>query len=221
MTPKDIVEAFVDTSILHSEVDSSFKLEDKAWMVYRWKLDFFSYPSWDQDLEASTLVNEVNKLFAYRHFFLQRGEDVLARGGSLWIMADLKTREAVSIPKDLHTKEEAPLETIPNRLIRRGSKDRIESPSILVPVTKEDLDVNGHVNNAVYIKYVKMALEDLDPGFVQGLSLRGLDITYSDEIRGQDQVLVAGQAGEDKTYSFTIWSQDGSKTHAYIKAKFA
>ncbi|MDO5037133.1 MAG: thioesterase [Tissierellia bacterium] len=217
---RGVMDLFLKTAYAHWEVSEDLEEDYYGWMIYRWQVEFKCPPNCQDQIEVTTLVNEVNKLFAYRHFILKQEGEVLARAGSLWIQTDLRRREAISIPEKDHFKDPQTEKTIPNRQLRRAKKKKLQGPGLALGIDPADIDENDHVNNLVYLSFMERALEEEKPGFKEAYRLRDLDITYSHEIRHEDQVLVVMGQEEEGVFYFTIWDQKQENIHAYMVGKF-
>jgi acyl-ACP thioesterase len=146
------------------------------WILSRFEIEVYMKPSWGETIKIETAARGINKLFALREFKVtgQNGR-VLANAMSAWLLLDIKTkrpqRPSLVLPPELFETEPSDY-SIP---------DKIRSPEQSIPgktfiVNHSDLDMNNHVNNVSYIRWI----EDfcLEKGFV----FEKISINYLNEV---------------------------------------
>jgi medium-chain acyl-[acyl-carrier-protein] hydrolase len=161
------------------------------WVLSRVKVEIASLPRWGDEVTLTTWPKGVDRLFALRDFRMTgRDGATLARGTSCWLLVDsekMRPRRLDSINRSfpLNDREHALQESL----------DKIPIPADLAPVyerkvMRSDLDVNNHVNNTEYVRWITDALGD-----GEGASLRALQINYLEEAkRGETLAFSAGCA---------------------------
>jgi acyl-ACP thioesterase len=168
------------------------------WVLSRVKVEITAFPHWGDEVTLTTWPKGVDRLFALRDFRMSTGDGAaLARGTSCWLLVDsekMRPRRLGSIDRSfpLNDKEHALQESL----------DKIPVPHGLTPVyerrvMRSDLDVNNHVNNTEYARWITDALGDTEAS-----SLRALQINYLEEARlGETLAFSAGPSrGEGKTW---------------------
>jgi len=168
------------------------------WVLSRVKVEITRLPHWGDEITLTTWPKGVDRLFALRDFRMSTGDGTaLARGTSCWLLVDsekMRPRRLDSIDRSfpLNDREHALRETL----------DKIPVPPGLAPayerkVMRSDLDVNNHVNNTEYARWITDALGD-----GEGASLRALQINYLEEAKlGETLAFSAGHiGGEGKTW---------------------
>jgi medium-chain acyl-[acyl-carrier-protein] hydrolase len=150
---------FQDLAGIHAEylqVGYDLLRESKlAWMLSRIKVQILSLPSWGETVQLATWPKGIDRLFAMREFCLKNemGE-TLVLATSAWLLVDLeknRPQRIENLPVDLrfpgapHAIQETPGKIqLPERLVPVYSR----------PVWLSDIDINLHVNNAQYAKWI-------------------------------------------------------------------
>ncbi len=162
-----------------------------AWVLASLDLEFLAYPGPHELLDVRTWPVGSNKYYAFRMFHIldSRGEDVL-RGRSAWAALDVAKRAAASMPPQVRAIEppdgpEAWGEIFRPARIRFSRETAAEETSF--PVRRSDLDMNGHVNNAVL---AQMALESAPDDWWERAEPARLEISFKSEARHRDMVTV-------------------------------
>lgn len=126
-----------------------------SWVLARFDIKGENLPSWGEAIRVHTAGRGVDKLFAFREFLITnpKGEP-LATAMSSWVLLNTQT-------KKLHRPDEVlPAELFVPNLKPDWQPDRIRvSGKLLIEeelkVRFSDLDLNNHVNNTTYIRWVE------------------------------------------------------------------
>lgn len=166
--------------------------KDLTWVLSRYHVIIFNYPSWNETITINTWPSAKEKLFALREFeILDQKNERCAIATSSWMLLDFKKKQPVR-PQD-H------LPNFPHRSERiiEDNFDPLPSPEkidIELPfrVRTSDLDLNQHVNHVCYIEW---ALETVPAEILKKyrpveleISFRG-EAFYGDRIFSQTQIL--------------------------------
>jgi len=152
------------------------------WVLSRMSIQVRKLPSWGDVITVKTAGRGINKLFALREFLVEDASGIpLATAMSAWLLLD-STSKRPKRPNDILPSElfppQAEAELLPERLtvptIRHKGPDFLVLPS--------DLDMNNHVNNVSYIRWV----EDFCTG--TNIQFTELEINYMAEARLNETV---------------------------------
>jgi len=128
-----------------------------GWVLSKFHLHMRRFPRYGEVLTLRTWPRERKRIFAYREVEFSSGSEVLGGGTSAWCVIDLEERKALPVDKAL---EPYPLRE--ECLFPQGfaSLSRLENPSWEWSTTPRitEIDMNGHVNNAVYLGWAVEAL---------------------------------------------------------------
>lgn len=178
------------------------------WVLSRFEIEVKKQPSWGETIKIETAGRGINKLFALREFRVtdKKGE-VLAVAMSAWLLLDVKTkrpqRPSLVLPSELFETEPSEY-AVPDKI--PGPSQPISGKAFMVNYS--DLDMNNHVNNVSYIRWI----EDfcLDKGFVfdrfginylnEALLGEHIEILFSLDAQ---KMLVSGRSGNRDV--FTSW----------------
>jgi len=163
------------------------------WVLSRVKVEILKLPAWGDEVTLTTWPKGVDRLFALRDFRLSgRDGDTMVQGTSCWLLVDIekmRPRRIDSIPRSfpLNDKEHALQESLDKIPVPAGLDVRYERR-----VMTSDLDVNNHVNNTEYVRWITDCLE---PGDGPARSIRTLQINYLEEAKlGETMVFSLGHA---------------------------
>ena len=150
-----------------------------AWVVTHYFIDIIDMPRSNEKLTYSTWPSVTGALRSERDFEI-RGEDgsLKIRAISQWVLIDLDTRRPARISEKLPgwTGLE---ERVWNREFDK-CPDFIPTKSHVMACRFDDIDVNQHINNAVYAVW---ATESVGFEYRNNHKLRGIDIYFEHEIK--------------------------------------
>jgi len=185
-----LFERFQDIAGLHATfLDVGFdRLRELgvAWMLSRINVSIEALPTWGETVTLRTWPKGVDRLFALRDFRLTSHDGiVLALATTCWLLVDLekgKPRRIESLNVDLQFPDaEDAISEVP---------DKLTAPALLEPayersIRASELDVNEHVNNAHYVRWV---MDCFDAGQLRARSLRSIQLNYLDQARLGDPI---------------------------------
>ncbi|KAF0922197.1 hypothetical protein E2562_028790 [Oryza meyeriana var. granulata] len=171
------------------------------WVVSRMHVQVDQYPIWGEVLDIDTWVGSSGKN-GMRRDWLVRGRSsgaIFVRATSTWVMMNKNTRRLSKMPEEV--RDEISPWFIDRHAIEEESTDKIIKldtnatyvDSDLKP-KRSDLDMNHHVNN---VKYVRWMLEALPDQFLQQHQLSSIILEYRKECGSSDVVQSICQPDED------------------------
>lgn len=190
-----------------------------GWFLIRYRIEFDEYPIGVKNVLVQTESRGVNRLTAYRDFecFDADTNNRLLRATSSWYIVDLKSKSLVNIAQEFpefisFEKREDDLS-----LNKLRPFDNPDSEKVF-HVRYDDLDMNGHVNNTVYITW---ALESLDFDFRSSHKLKNLDIYFKQEVRyGEDIVSIVKLDRENLVSEHLIKNTQTGDEVCLLKAEY-
>ena len=169
-----------------------------AWFLLKYRMEFVDYPENLFDLTIKTEPRGYNKLFAFRNFEIKHSDSLIARVSSAWGLIDLETKSMANVQNILEGNPNiSPFKKEENDLDYQKIKklDRVDFKKEF-SVRYDELDVNGHVNNANYIAF---ALEPLDFEFRKNHKLKTLDMLFKKELKYGQNIVSEVQIEDNKT----------------------
>lgn len=178
------------------------------WVILSWDIEVLQYPRADDTVTVNTFINRSNKNFCVRSFELKSKEgDVLARATSNWVICSAQTDRMACVPQELINAvtidEYAPMK----RMSLTFHAGEFALPPVSFPVTRHHLDLNGHINNVNYIRFL---LDEVD----KSASVKRLQIYYLAATREGETLSIFSRTEENKRV-FQTKNQSGEvKTEA-------
>ncbi|MEB2777021.1 thioesterase [Algoriphagus sp. D3-2-R+10] len=134
--------------------------QNLSWILARIDIKCKNLPSWGDSIKVYTAGRGVDKLFAFREFLITNSEgDILGQGMSSWVLMNVVTkrifRPEKALPPELFDPEEKP-EWQPEKIRLKGELLKSEK----LKVRYSDLDLNNHVNNTSYVRWVENILRE-------------------------------------------------------------
>ncbi|MFW6339000.1 MAG: acyl-[acyl-carrier-protein] thioesterase [Alkalispirochaetaceae bacterium] len=143
------------------------KEQQQFWVLSRLEAVVDRSPRWGEKVTVETWPKSVSRLFAIRDFFIHDGQEEsgegqpLVRATSAWLLMDARAgrplRPEKFLPQGplLHNAEKSAVSEIPGKISLEESEPRLATT---VDVQYSDLDVNDHVNNSVYLRWIDDAV---------------------------------------------------------------
>ncbi|KAK0574042.1 hypothetical protein LWI29_026533 [Acer saccharum] len=185
------------------------------WVVSRMQLQVDHYPIWGEIVEIDTWVGASGKNGMSRDWLIrsQATGHIFARATSTWVMMNEQTRRLSKMPEEVRAEispwfiqKQAIKEDVADRINKLDNKAKY-AISGLKP-TRIDLDMNHHVNN---VKYVRWMLENIPDQVVQSHQLSGIILEYRRECSSSSIVQSLCEPEEDGILKNGV-KQDSSLT---------
>jgi medium-chain acyl-[acyl-carrier-protein] hydrolase len=161
-------------------------LESKQmWVLSRFEIKVSSFPKWGDQVTIFTGGRGSEKLFAFREFMVwDKNQKVIARAMSSWLLLHTETKKILRpelvLPVNLFDPSKKP-DWQPGKILSKG--DLIVTEEIRV--RNSDLDLNHHVNNTSYIRWIENALAE------QGWFPKEILINYLAECTAGEKVEIS------------------------------
>ncbi|MBQ8975479.1 MAG: hypothetical protein IJ072_07155 [Oscillospiraceae bacterium] len=155
-----------------------FDARGSAWVLTSEHLCFKAPIVPGSTVKISTWAGETKFALFPRYFLMEdEGGAELAGAGSLWSIMDLKQRR-ILFPEENGVKVEGVVTGRETPLPKNIRSVKAE-PELTMTVTPEDIDANGHMNNAVYLDWLERALPE---EVLSGDGIGELTIIYKKEL---------------------------------------
>jgi acyl-ACP thioesterase len=129
--------------------------QNRLWVLSRLLMKVEHYPRWGERVMVETWPRAAKSVFAMRDFEMREpGGSRLVAGTSAWLVLDNVSRKPQRVDKLV-----SQVKVWPDRRALERDPEKLEacappSSNIDVTVRYSDIDVNGHVNNARYIRWI-------------------------------------------------------------------
>lgn len=150
----------------------------KTWVLSRYRLQIEHLPLMGESVEAHTWASGFESQFTLRDFeVLDEQGKTIARATTSWVILDLKSHVPI-VPQEIVGEELIVDRRAIGDPFQKMSPLEESSREIELPVQARDLDINGHVNHAVYPQW---AFEAISHEMRRGLRLCDVEASYRGE----------------------------------------
>ncbi len=198
---------------------AAFHLErNLAWVLTEYQLKVHQMPKASDDVLVGTLPYSFKRMMGYRIYTIKNlNEDVLIEGKGKFMLIDIKSKQFVRPTEallSLFTDAKKEPEALP--FAKWPSADKHVINQMMFTVSHEDIDVNGHVNNACYGVYAYRAL----PEHVGNhLELSELFLKYKKETFVEDALMATVYETSGGDYWVDLLKDDAIHAQVLFKTK--
>lgn len=162
-----LLNLFQDCSTFQSE-DLGLGIEylkgkKEAWWVNSWQIDIIKLPVLADNVEVGTFAYDFKSFYGYRNFYLKDAKgDFLVKADSIWFHYDLDNKRPTkptveALEKYLAGNEQRFDMT---KIVRKFEIPTEYELGSEIIVSKNDLDTNHHMNNAIYVSKAKNIIKE-------------------------------------------------------------
>ncbi|KQC13820.1 MAG: hypothetical protein APR63_07415 [Desulfuromonas sp. SDB] len=188
--------------------------QNLIWVLSRLKIIFNDYPRWGDVITVNTWPSGKDRLYFWRNFkVLNSHQQVLVKAFSYWLVLNVNEK------KPLFTSKLKNIICMENIIEEKYKLDKIPKTGKLqfqeeLSVKNSDLDVNNHVNNCAYIKWLVDCMEDR---FIKNHTLTHLEVNYLGEaFVGEKIKLLTGKIS-DSIYLHKFTRSEDDKILTMLK----
>ena len=190
LTMEGLLKIFQEAAWNHAEQlgvgYSHLKAKGCVWVLSRMMIAIETFPVWCQSVRVRTWPRGTQSLLALRDFELRDAEGrKLAAATSGWMILDLQSRR----PQRADSWLEA-IRTFPDRKATGADPEKIVphgdvAASTFARVKYSDLDLNDHVNNTTYVRWI---LDGYPVEFHRSHMVKRLALNFLAEVNATDSV---------------------------------
>lgn len=168
-----------------------------TWMIYKWRVDFYKMPVLGEKIKIKTWASEFKRLNACREFsvYNEKNEKIIS-ASTIFLIVDMNKKKPIRIPDFVAEKfgihEEKNFENI-KRIKIKGE----EFSSKDIEIKDENIDINNHVNNLVYLDWI---IESMPSKYIEENKLEKISLIYNREIVNSKKVNITNYK-EDRIYT--------------------
>ena len=160
------------------------------WVLSRMQIKVHQMPSWGDHIIVKTAGRGINKVFALREFLVEDSDgNIIAESMSAWLLLDVQSKRPQRpnhvLPPELFSENVDP-GLLPGKLDLGFDMEK----SSELTVMPFDLDMNNHVNNVSYIRWVE------DFCISKGIAFSELLINYLSEAKLHDLITISSSKQE-------------------------
>lgn len=214
----DTAEA--QTEMLGVDVDT-LNAQGLTWMLHRLHIRMFKMPHKEEKVYIETWPSGIDRLFALRDYrMLRENGEVLVDATSEWMAIDLKRRRPVRLSEkviEMSTNNGLEKLVLPP-FLNEKEMDQEMSDYRDFSATFDNIDFNGHVTQASYMRWITNSLPF---GFLKEHLLVEIEVIYAHEIMPDSDIRSGYRiepCGEDIIVWHLLKSQNGEQTHCLAKS---
>ena len=194
--------------------------ENKTWVLTRQSLKLYKIPVIGDSIKIETWVQDTTPAFSVRDFhILNYKQEVVGIARTSWMMLDIVLRKPVKIPDKVLVY----IPKTPGRLLEDLNLEKLPVTSSGdrgsdFEVKYSDLDMNNHVNNITYIRWVS---DNFDMVFRQKYRLVSMEINYLNEALYGDRLNAVTYPIDGYENSFqTLIRRSGDHNEIFVARTF-
>ena len=156
------------------------------WVLSWIKVEFNSFPHFEDKIKIKTWPKGRYKLYALRDFLLyDEHENIFCKASSAWLLLNSKSKRITDIKNlqiqfpyqpDVHA-----LEDLPEKIKYENKRESVFEKV----VSYTDIDLNLHVNNEKYVEYI---MNSYPLEFHDGNSLKSITMSFNSEMKYEDVI---------------------------------
>ncbi len=183
---------------------------DQSWVLLRLKIKIYKYPKWLDEVVIETWPVGIDGLFCIRDFrvYSTSGE-LLMIASSTWIIINFKNKRPVR-PSTILSFEDFVPDSVFNSNLQKLQVDISNATTKETQVQYSDLDLNQHVNN---VKYVKWILDSCDLDFIKDHIIDSIEINFLKEAKYNDSIVVHRGDCLNNTQHFEVRNKNANTIH--------
>ncbi|MCK5075260.1 MAG: hypothetical protein KAR38_02740 [Calditrichia bacterium] len=191
-----------------------------TWYISRYHLQMDECPGWGEKLIIDTWPSERQKLFLLRDFEIKNSSGkLIGRATSSWVVVDIGRKRPVPPSKALPEIEHNPKRAIDDTFFSLPVAEEWDVEKEFI-VRMQNIDVNKHVNNVVYIEW---AIETIPENILKITQPTDIEISFKGEAFYNDMVISRSKVLNDedkKTYIHQIVRKGDGKELARLKTNW-
>lgn len=185
-----------------------------TWVGSNYVLNIARLPKIDENIKITSWPSARNKLSAYREFemFGEGGESII-KASSQWLLLDVAKRRPISVVDNMPVKEVIEERAVNTDFPKMNELQRCDF-QYKFRVRFDDIDINKHINNAVYILW---ATESVEPDFRLNHNPKTISVNFRKEGYMGEKIMVKTQM-EGNTSIHSIQTYDSENERELARA---
>lgn len=214
LKPSKFLSFFQDAAMSESEKLGYGKkyLEENnlTWVITRYNIQINKYPKYRDNIKVQTYMLYCKKLFAFRKFeVFSENNELLAEATAAFMLIDKTNNKALVMNDDIKNMYQYKDEN--DEKVNFNNINLVDNSTIekQYEVRYNDIDVNMHVNNAVYFIWT---IETLPSEYIFEYRISKIEINFKKEGLLDDKITVKTdivKKDEKVTSIHNIFNQDG------------
>ena len=202
MQPAAMLDIFQDMATLHAEVlgigHDAMLADGVIWVVVRTKLEVLQDPQYFQMVRVRTWPHSLSRFSFLRDFVMYDEQgNLLVQASQEWVLMDARTRKFASA-KDYYAGSTDFCEdrVFPKKARKAPDFEEPNLPVCQMTPSYTDIDLNGHVNNAMSANFIVNAL---NPG-AEG-AIKTMQVDYRYEVHPNEPITMLTRVEDGRVLS--------------------
>lgn len=176
-----------------------------VWFLHRLEIEFFRYPALSEDLKITTWSRGFKGFKGFREYHIQSSQGEVARGSSVWLFFDVKRKRISKVPGEISRLYAFESEKWFDREINDWDTcGKIEPEKEMdISLRYSDFDVNGHVNNTIYLGFLETLYHQTIK--INEQPIRNIKIRFCREIGPEKEKIRSGWRKVNGVYQCNIF----------------
>ena len=184
-----------------------------GWVGGAYHLKINRLPTWGEEISIDTWPSGTTAACGIRDFLMKdKSGHILVNATSQWVLIDTKRFRPIPVAKHLPHYELTDDHALVSAFDKICLPDGDVSKTLSFPVHADDIDLNHHVNNALYPTWV---LDSFDDEFRSTHYPTELQITFKRSAKFGDTILLNAYHKKDQTIA-TLTDTDGNTEFARV-----
>ena len=194
---------------------SGFDLARKnlAWVIVRYQIEIKNSPVWREDIQIETWRTPLKNLYELRQFRMTGSNALeILTARAWWVMIKKKNNRPVRLSTYMPHRflnDQAPEDAPQPKALKLPEHADLDLP---FKVRMHDLDLNGHVNNAIYLEW---AVETVPQEILLSHRPENLEVIFQRESLYRDKILsrteIVHLGGQLITYHLIMEAHTGTE----------
>lgn len=174
------------------------------WVLTRQAVRMQRWPDWGETLTIDSWARPFSGPLAPRDFQIRCADVVIGEATSLWLTLDGKTHRPLRHPEAITCRQGGALDLQADKIAPIAGLPRLATRQ----VQNSDLDMNGHVNNTHYARWI---LDSLPAAALARFKAAQYSVNFLTETGPGEEVAIQGAPciGETGTWQFQGCRSDG------------
>ncbi len=195
LTMEGMLKIFQEAAWNHAEQlgvgYSHLQTRSHVWVLVRMLIAVETFPEWRQSVKVRTWPRGIQSLLAFRDFeMLDMQGRRLAGATSGWMIIDLQSRRPQRLEAWLESIAKFPDRKATGADPEKIVPDGIADTSTFMDVKYSDLDLNDHVNNTTYVRWI---LDGYPVDFHRSHRISRMALNFLAELNAGDSVALSTQ----------------------------
>ncbi len=184
-----------------------------GWIGGAYHVQILKWPKWNDCITVQTWPSKSTGVTGIREFLISdEAGETLIRASSQWVLIDTDKIRPVSVEKNVGTYALNPERAVDTNFEKLSVPERVDM-RVSEVVRQDDIDLYGHVNNAVYPSWI---LDAVSADFGAEHQMSELQIQFKRSAKFGDDVVVESEINGLETVH-RITDKSGAVEFAYLK----